>query len=261
MTSTLRRAGDAKGTLTISTAHPCRLQRHVRCLQARHQRAASPTRRPHRVRPGLRVATHIPKNAGSLEPLTVSEPRRHDPECAQAQPPWPRACHRPRCCPTSPSLPAPGRARACAGRGHVVPVEHQRAGRVSGGGGGTTASAWHHSNGGTGARRTRTACRPPPIPAACAARRSRSPRPRRAHLLAQGVRPIGGAAVRARAGQIMESRAASTSRSTFGGVHRIDYPARAAATAAGDGQAGVVALKSGQTLKAKGFQLIRRAIA
>ena len=36
---------------------------------------------------------------------------------------------------------------------------------------------------------------------------------------------------------------------------RIDYPARGR-DGGGDGQAGIVALKSGQTLKGKGFQLI-----
>jgi N-methylhydantoinase B len=49
---------------------------------------------------GCVVATHIPNNAGSLEPLTVSAPADTILNAPQAQPPSPRATSSARCCPT-----------------------------------------------------------------------------------------------------------------------------------------------------------------
>ena len=129
---------------------------------------------------GCVVATHIPNNAGSLEPLTVSAPEgtilnapkpsavasRHI--IGQMLPDVVFGCLRQ----VVPDR-VPAEGTSCLWNINVR-------GHVKGGEGGNYGFAMAiTSNGGTGARPTRTGCRPPPIPAACAARRSRSPRPRR----------------------------------------------------------------------------------
>jgi N-methylhydantoinase B len=71
-------------------------------------------------------------------------------------------------------------------------------------------------------------------------------------------RPDSGGAGRSRGGlgQIMEIESGIDEPfDLLAAFDRIDYPARGR-DGGGDGQAGVVALKSGQTLKGKGFQLI-----
>ena len=104
---------------------------------------------------GCVVASRIPNNAGSLAPLTVSAPRRHHPQraeaAARARPPH----HRPDAARHGVRLPAPGDPRARAGRGHLVPVEHHAARpdwrQLRGNYGFATTFT---SNGGTGARPT-----------------------------------------------------------------------------------------------------------
>ena len=145
---------------------------------------------------------HIPNNAGSLEPLTVSAPDGMHPQRAQAQR---RCASRHIIGQMLPDvvlrLPAPDHSRSRAGRRHVVPVEHQRA-RPDARRRGRQLRLRHGDHLATAAPArgpTRTGCRPPPIPAACAARRSRSPRPDAADLLAQGAAPRFRAAPAARA--------------------------------------------------------------
>ena len=95
----------------------------VAAVAARHQRAARLHHGLHRVRP--RAASwraHIPNNAGSLEPLTVSAPEGTHPQRAEARRRVHRATSSARCCPTwssaacarrSPTACRPRAPRAC----------------------------------------------------------------------------------------------------------------------------------------------------
>ena len=115
------------------------------------------------------------------------------------------------------------------------------------------------SNGGTGARRARTGSRPPPIPPASRARRSRSPRPVTPLIFwRKELRPDSGGAGRTRGGlgQIIEIESGiGEPFDLLAAFDRIDHPPRGR-DGGRDGAAGYVGLKSGQKLKGKGFQVI-----
>ena len=123
-----------------------------------------------------------------------------------------------------------------------------------------TASPWRSPAMAAPARGpTRTGCRPPPIPAACAARRSRSPR-RQTPLIfwRKELRPDSGGAGRTRGGlgQIMEiGSGIDAPFDILAAFDRIDHPPRGR-DGGRDGAAGYVGLKSGQTLRGKGFQIV-----
>ena len=76
---------------------------------------------------GCVVAPHIPNNAGSLGPAHGVGARGLRAQRAQAGAGLLAPRRRPDAARRGVRLPAPGDSRACAGRGHLVPVEHRRA--------------------------------------------------------------------------------------------------------------------------------------
>ena len=209
---------------------------------------------------GCIVATHIPNNAGSLGPLTVSAPEGCDPERAEAGAGGVAPRHRPDAARRGVRLPAPGHSGPGAGRGHLLPVEHNVRGTPKAATAATMASRWPSPrNGGTGARPDKdglsataypSGVRGTPVEIA----ESQTP----LIFWRKEFRPDSGGAGRTRGGlgQVMEIESGIAEPfDLLAAFDRIDYPARGRDGGA-DGEAGFVALKSGQKLKGKGFQLI-----
>jgi N-methylhydantoinase B len=157
-------------------------------------------------------------------------------------------------------LPAPGRSGARAGGGDLVPVEHQRPRPCEGRRGRQLRLRhghhfqWRHRRAadkdGLSATAYPSGVRGTPVEIA----ETQTP------LLfwRKEFRPDSGGAGRTRGGlgQIMEIESGIDEPfDLLAAFDRIDYPARGR-DGGGDGGAGVVAFKSGQTLKGKGFQLI-----
>ena len=209
---------------------------------------------------GCVVRPHIPNNAGSLEPLTVSAPDGLHPERAQAQRRRVAPRHRPDAAGRDLRLPAPGHSRARAGRGHLVPVEHHRARPVQGGEGGNYGFGMAiTTNGGTGARPDKDGLSATAYPSGVRGTPVEIAETQTPLIFwRKELRPDSGGAGRTRGGlgQIIEIESGIDEPfDLLAAFDRIDHPPRGR-DGGGDGEAGFVALKSGQTLKGKGFQLI-----
>ena len=168
--------------LTVSDdRHPCRLHRHLAAVALRHQRADGLHHGLHGVRARLRGGERDPEQCGLARAAHRVGAARRDPQCAEARAGVHPPCHRADAARRGVRLPAPDHSGPRAGRGHVVPVESERARRDAG----RRRRQLRVLDGGDRAMAapargpTRTGCRRPPIRAACAARRSRSPRARR----------------------------------------------------------------------------------
>ena len=119
--------------LTVSRQrHPCRFHRHLAAVALRHQRAARLHHRLHGVRARLRGGERDPEQCGLARAAHGVGAGRLHPECAEAragvQPPH----HRADAARRGVRLPAPDHSGSRAGRGHIVPVESQRARRDAG---------------------------------------------------------------------------------------------------------------------------------
>ena len=196
---------------------------------------------------GCVVATHIPNNAARSS-RSPCRRRQHDPQCAQAQRRRLASHHRPDAAGRDLRLPAPGRSRPRAGRGTSCLWNINVRGHVKGGEGGNYGFGMAiTSNGGTGARPTRTASataypsgvRGTPVEIA----ETQTP----LIFWRKEFRPDSGGAGRTRGGSARSwrSKAASPSRSTFGGVrpHRLS----AARPRRRPGRRGGLRRQSGQT--------------
>jgi N-methylhydantoinase B len=209
---------------------------------------------------GCIVATHIPNNAGSLGPLTVSAP-----EGAILNAP----------------KPAPVASRHVIGQmlpdvvfgclrqviPERVPAEGTSClwninvrGRLKNGDGGNYGFGMAiTSNGGTGARADKDGLSATAYPSGVRGTPVEIAETQTPLIFwRKEFRPDSGGAGRTRGGlgQIMEIESGIAEPfDLLAAFDRIDYPARGRDGGA-DGEAGFVALKSGQTLKGKGFQLI-----
>jgi len=209
---------------------------------------------------GCVVSTHIPNNAGSLEPLTVSAPEgcilnapkptavasRH--VIGQMLPDVTFGCLRQ----VVPDR-VPAEGTSCLWNINVR-------GRVKGGEGGNYGFGMAiTSNGGTGARPDKDGLSATAYPSGVRGTPVEIAETQTPLIFwRKEFRPDSGGAGRTRGGlgQIMEIESGIDEPfDLLAAFDRIDYPARGR-DGGGDGEAGVVALKSGQPLKGKGFQLI-----
>lgn len=209
---------------------------------------------------GCVVSTHIPNNAGSLEPLTVSAPEgcilnapkptavasRH--VIGQMLPDVAFGCLRQ----VIPDR-VPAEGTSCLWNINVR-------GRVKGGDGGNYGFGMAiTSNGGTGARPDKDGLSATAYPSGVRGTPVEIAETQTPLIFwRKEFRPDSGGAGRTRGGlgQIMEIESGIDEPfDLLAAFDRIDYPARGR-DGGGDGEAGVVAFKSGQTLKGKGFQLI-----
>ena len=209
---------------------------------------------------GCVVATHIPNNAGSLGPLTVSAPEgcilnapkpsavasRH--VIGQMLPDVAFGCLRQ----VIPDR-VPAEGTSCLWNINVR-------GRVSGGDGGNDGFGMAiTSNRGTGARPDKDGLSATAYPSGVRGTPVEIAETQTPLIFwRKEFRPDSGGAGRSRGGlgQIMEIESGIAEPfDLLAAFDRIDYPARGR-DGGGDGEAGFVALKSGKTLKGKGFQLI-----
>ena len=209
---------------------------------------------------GCVVATHIPNNAGSLEPLTVSAPdgcilnapkptavaSRH--VIGQMLPDVVFGCLRQ----VIPDR-VPAEGTSCLWNINVR-------GHVAGGEGGNYGFGMAiTSNGGTGARPDKDGLSATAYPSGVRGTPVEIAETQTPLIFwRKEFRPDSGGAGRTRGGlgQIMEIESGIAEPfDLLAAFDRIDYPARGR-DGGGDGEAGFVALKSGKTLKGKGFQLI-----
>jgi len=131
MTSTVdtgRRAGDAsRPRFTISDQRSMSDTAHVRRLQARHQRAATPNGRPTRVRPWAGGGPRTFQQCRFARAAQVSAPA----DTSMNAPKPSAVASRHVTADVRPTVTSAACARSLperrAGRGHVVPVENQRA--------------------------------------------------------------------------------------------------------------------------------------
>jgi N-methylhydantoinase B len=209
---------------------------------------------------GCIVATHIPNNAGSLGPLTVSAPEgailnapkpaavaiRH--VIGQMLPDVVFGCLR-QIIPER----VPAEGTSCLWNINVR-------GRVKGGEGGNYGFGMTiTSNGGTGARADKDGLSATAYPSGVRGTPVEIAETQTPLIFwRKEFRPDSAGAGRTRGGlgQIMEIESGIAEPfDLLAAFDRIDYPARGR-DGGGDGEAGFLALKSGQTLKGKGFQLI-----
>jgi N-methylhydantoinase B len=209
---------------------------------------------------GCVVATHIPNNAGSLEPLTVSAPEgcilnapkpsavasRHI--IGQMLPDVTFGCLR-QIIPER----VPAEGTSCLWNINVR-------GHVAGGEGGNYGFGMTiTSNGGTGARPDKDGLSATAYPSGVRGTPVEIAETQTPLIFwRKEFRPDSGGAGRTRGGlgQIMEIESGIDEPfDLLAAFDRIDYPARGR-DGGGDGVAGLLSLKSGKALKGKGFQLI-----
>jgi N-methylhydantoinase B len=209
---------------------------------------------------GCIVATHIPNNAGSLGPLTVSAPEgailnaakpaavaiRH--VIGQMLPDVVFGCLR-QIIPER----VPAEGTSCLWNINVR-------GRLKNGDGGNYGFGMAiTSNGGTGARADKDGLSATAYPSGVRGTPVEIAETQTPLIFwRKEFRPDSGGAGRTRGGlgQVMEIESGIAEPfDLLAAFDRIDYPARGR-DGGGDGGAGFLALKSGQTLKGKGFQLI-----